>query len=568
MVVRISDELPAGYELSNPAYGTRIAALSPDGALLAVSLRGPDRRTHIHTRLLRETAWRLLDGSESGLFPFFSPDGAWIGFSAENRIKKIPAAGGPPVELGSQSTNGFRGATWGADGYIYYGSIGGWIRRFSASGGPIEPVGKAPVRGYWPQILPGGKSLLFTDTAFNLDSSTIKVLSLESGEVKTVLQEGFSAVYLEPPGGAGRLLYMHGTSILAVPFHLNRLATEGVAQPLAEGAASNDRGGDFTASNNGVLAYVAGKAERRIPTSISWVDRSGKSSVLYSTPGVYNNPRLSPDGKRIAFTVATATNNEIWVKDLDRDTATRLTFINGRSDWAFWTPDSRSILFNADGDLYWVDADGSGTAEVIAPKLNLNQGLGSFTADGKKLVFAHQSGLGAGGGYVLATASIEEEAGRRKLGRVEAYLATPYDQRHPALSPDGKWIAYDSLEAGAVEVYVRPFPGPGGKWRVSNGGGLQPIWFRNGRELLYHNPSTGRAMVASYSVDGSEFKPGRPEPWSDTPFQGNPVYRFYDLAPDGLRLAVIGLNDEVAPAKPPTSIRFLIDWPAVLRSSQ
>jgi hypothetical protein len=144
-------------------------------------------------------------------------------------------------------------------------------------------------------------------------------------------------------------------------------------------------------------------------------------------------------------------------------------------------------------------------------------------------------------------------------------LSTPFDQRHPAISPDGKWIAYDSLESGAVEVYVRPYPGPGGRWRISNGGGMRPIWFRNGRELLYHNPTTSRAMVTTYSVSAGEFKPGSVEPWSNTPLQGNPVFGFYDLSADGKRLAVVGLDDEIAAPKPPTSIRFLINWPAELQ---
>jgi Tol biopolymer transport system component len=203
----------------------------------------------------------------------------------------------------------------------------------------------------------------------------------------------------------------------------------------------------------------------------------------------------------------------------------------------------------------------------VAQAVSVLQGLASFASDGKHLVISHSTAQG-GGGYELATATIEGEKGHRKLGAVEPFLTMPFDQRPPALSPDGKWIAYDSLEAGAVEVYVRPFPGPGGKWRVSNGGGMHPIWFRNSRELLYHNPSTSRTMVVSYSVSGSEFRPGRPESWSNTPLQGNPVYHFYDLAPDGKRLAVVGFDDEIAPPKPPTSIRFLINWPGALAPRQ
>ena len=575
-LIRVSDELPSGYQLVNPPFGSRMFALSPDGARLAASLRGPDRKVHIHTRLLNESAWKILDGTEGGLFPFFSPDGAWIGFLAENKLRKIPAAGGAPVELAEQTNNGFRGASWASDGNIYFSAITEGLRRIAASGGPIERPGKpgsGPIRGFWPQVLPGGKAVLFTEAGFNLDDSKINVLPLDTGEIKTVQTGAYSALYLAAPNGAGRLVYMHETSILTAPFSLSRLTTEGAPHTLVDGVASGfARGGDFAASNTGLIAYAAGKAERRSPTTISWLDRSGKVSPLYSVPALYANPRLSPDGKRIAYTVSTAASSDLWVKDLDRDTPTRLTVPTGRSDqerpdWAIWTPDSKSILFSganvSGGDLYWVDADGSGPAEVVARGLFVLQGLATFSGGSKELVFSTIKGSRQ---FEIAMAAIEGEKGHRKLGAIQPFLSTPFDHRHPAISPDGKWIAYDSLEAGAVEVYVRPFPGPGGKWRISNGGGMHPIWFRNSRELLYHNPSTSRAMVVSYAVNGSEFKPGKPELWSEMPLQGNPVYHFYDLAPDGKRLAVVGLNDEVAPGRPATGIRFLINWPGELNA--
>ena len=372
-------------------------------------------------------------------------------------------------------------------------------------------------------------------------------------------------MYLGGQRGPGKLVYMHESSILAVPFNLSRLATEGAPQTVLDGVASgNFRGADFSASNSGIIAFVTGKPERHNPTTISWLDRSGNISPLYSVPALYTNPRLSPDGKRIVFTVATASGSDIWVKDLDRDTPTRLTFLKSRPDWPFWTSDSRSILFSApartSGDLYSVDVDGSGSPELVAKGAHVAQGLGSFSMDGKTLVFSH--GLLEGTTFGLGITTIEGERGHRKLGEIRPFLPASFDDRHPAISPDGKWIAYDSVEAGSVEVYVRPYPGPGGKWRVSNGGGLRPIWFRNSHELLYHNPSTARAMVVSYSVDGGEFKPGKPELWSDTPLKGDPVFQFYDLSPDGKRLAVVGISEELAPSKPPNAIGLLINWPA------
>jgi serine/threonine-protein kinase len=518
--------------------------------------------------LLKESAWKLLDGTDGGMYPFFSPDGAWIGFVAENRLRKIPAAGGTIVDLTSQTNNGFRGASWAGDGNIYYSAITSGLRRVPASGGAHKQLSKLDsdsTRAFWPQILPGGKTILFTEAAFNIDSSKIGTLSLPTGEVKILREGGFSAAFLQTPDGAGKLLYMHEASIFALPFNLSRLTAEGEPQVLLDGVASgNVRGGDFAASNTGVLAYTAGPAERRKPSPVSWLDRAGRVSPLHASPALYANPRLSPDGKQIAFTISTPSGSDIWVKSLDRDTATRLTFLPGRSDWAIWTPDSKSLLFSlpGPGDLYWVDVDGSAAPEIVAQHLSVLQGLATFSGDGKRLVFSH-SGV-EGGLYEVATANIDTAKGRRKIGAIEPILNTPFDRRHPAISPDGKWIAYDSLETGAVEVFVQPYPSLAGKWRVSDGGGMRPIWFRNSRELLYHNPTTSRAMVAAYTVNGAEFHPGRPELWSDTPLQGNPVFQFYDLSPDGKRLAVVDLNDQMAPPRPPTSIRFLINWPREL----
>src|SRR5262249_39715995 len=140
-MIQMNDELPAGYELTNPAFGSPAFALSPDGARIAASLRGPDHRIQIQTRLLKESTWKPLVGSEGGFFLFFSPDGAWIGFIADNKMKKVPVVGGIPVELATQSTNGFRGASWGGDGYIFFSRVNEGLARVSASGGSIEPLG-------------------------------------------------------------------------------------------------------------------------------------------------------------------------------------------------------------------------------------------------------------------------------------------------------------------------------------------------------------------------------------------------------------------------------------------
>ena len=580
-LLRMSEEIPAGLEIVTTMLGSSPVAIAADGTRLAISLRGADRTSRIHTRLLRETAWKQLDGTEGGYFPFFSPDGAWIAFVADNKLKKISAAGGAPADLGPMSNNGFRGASWARDGYIYYSQVSGELLRIPVAGGPAEHLakGKPLLAGFWPQVLPGGKSVLVTESSFDIDAANIRAVALATGEMKTVHQGGFSAMYREDEDGAGRLVYLHGSSLMAAPFDLGRLATKGSPQALVEGVGSApNRGGNFTMSDTGILAYVPGKAERNAPTPISWLDRSGNVSPLYSTPAVYNNPRISPDGRKIAYAVSTASGIALWVKDLDRDTPTKLSFLEGNSDWPVWTPDSRSIVFTlvrADSAaLYGVDADGSSPPELLSRNGRVAQGLGCFTLDGRKLIAARSGpSMGLIGGFPsLAIASIEGEKGHRKLSEFEPLLPATFDERHPAISPDGKWLAYDSVEAGPAEVYVRPLRADGavgaGKWRVSNGSGLHPIWFRNGRELLYHNPASNRAMVVGYSDAGGEFKTGTPEPWSNTPLQGSPVFRFYDLSPDGKRLAVVGLSEDLTPPQPANRIGFLINWPGALSPRQ
>src|SRR5262249_11795238 len=267
----------------------------------------------------------------------------------------------------------------------------------------------------------------------------------------------------------------------------------GAEVPILGDVSSNlVAGGDFAfasgASGSGIFVYLVGNRQEGYP--ISWLDGAAPSRPhpLYAPLDLYWTPRFSPDGKRLAFSKRDASANEdIWVKDLDRDTPSRLSFLPGQNRWPVWTPDGKNIVFQSTAQaapgLYWTRSDGSGEAQRLTDG-KLDETPYSFSPDGKRLAFSQN---GNGGSPDIFTAPIEGDPRRgdngMRLGKAELFQGTPFIERYPAFSPDGRWLAYASNESGALEVYVRPFPGPGGRWQISTGG--FPIWSRDGRELLF-----------------------------------------------------------------------------------
>jgi serine/threonine-protein kinase len=277
---------------------------------------------------------------------------------------------------------------------------------------------------------------------------------------------------------------------------------------------------------------------------------------LHAPPGVYSTPRFSPDGKRLAFAAASGIGVDIWVKDLDRDTPSRLSFLGGMNRFPVWTPDGKNIVFQSMNSpapgLYWIRSDGSGESQRLTDGKLLEYPY-SFSPDGKRLAF---SADGNGGSVDIFTAAIETDPIHVRLGKPELFLGTPFDEGRPVFSPDGHWLAYTSNESGTFEVYVRPFPGPGGKWQISKGGGSSPLWSRDGRELLFETLD-GRVMAAGYSVKSDSFAAGKPRVWSERLLYagGAPVY---DLAPDGKRIAAILASDQAGGE--PTHLTFLLNF--------
>jgi serine/threonine-protein kinase len=558
--IRMNVEMSTDLPLAN-VTATGVLALSPDGEKLAVTLRGADGKVRIYNRPLDQMQITPLAGTEGADTPFFSPDSQWIGFQADRKLRKIPVQGGAPITL--CDAPGMRGASWGDDGYIVFSpGTNSPLFRVSGAGGAPAPLtklepGEATHR--WPQVLPRSQTVLFMtqSSGGNVgEGSNIEAFSIQTGQRKTVQRGAYSGRYVVTPRGSGRLLYLQQGKLFAAPFDLDRLAISGTAVPVIEqvsNAASG--GGHFAFSANGTFVYLPGEADA---WKIVWTDASGKTNPLHASPGRHVMPRFSPDGKRLAFGTLGG-NGSIWVKDLDRDTLSRLTSLDGDSHMPVWTPDGRNIIFRSVSPskpgLYWIRSDGSGEPHRLTDGKR-NVWPYSISPNGKRLALFQSEG--AGGNYRIFTAPIEGDPASPKLGEPELFLGTTFAQTSPAFSPDGHWLAYVSDESGTTEIYVRPLPGPGGRWPVSTGGGTCPVWSRTGQELLFQAPDE-RVMAASYTAKGDSITFEKPRVWTETRLMTYLGFPTWDLAPDGKRLAAI-VPVDYEKRRPSTHLAFILNF--------
>jgi serine/threonine-protein kinase len=286
---------------------------------------------------------------------------------------------------------------------------------------------------------------------------------------------------------------------------------------------------------------------------VAWLDSSGKMERLLPEPRPYTVPRISPDGRKIAYVEF---GGDLRVCDIQRDTTTRLTF-TGSSGPAIWTPDGKHIVSVMSGDKFgfsWVRADGGGEAHYFAPAADNLMTPWSFSPDGRRLAYFRRDSDTRSDIWILPLDLSDPD--RPKAGKPEVFLRTPAEEIVPRFSPDGRWIAYRSDETGSSEIYVRPFPAAsGGKWQISSGGGLYAVWGNNGRELFYET-ADNRIMAVDYSVEGSSFIPGKPRLWSDRQLFYTGTSNL-DLAPDGKRFAILQL-DETSRAAP--RVVFLLNF--------
>jgi Tol biopolymer transport system component len=539
-------------------------AISPDGTRIVFPTRAPDGKQQLATRLLSQTTATLLPGTENGRDAFFSPDGQWLGFFAGDQLRKISVQGGAPVTLCSAAIG--QGGSWGEDGTIVatLGVVAGLSRVPSGGGAPLPitklTVGDATHR--WPQILPGGRAVLFTanPTPSGLDNARIEVVQLKTGERRVLLRGGYFGRYLP----SGHLVYLHQGALFAVRFDLSRLQIRGTPAPVLEDAAANPNlgGGQFdsstTPSAGGTFVYLAGKVANQA-WPVVWLDGSGKTQTLVAAPGVYQSPQISPDGRRLALMVTSGSTYDIFVYDLQRQAMSRLTF-TGDAKYPVWAPDGNHIAFQSGSTtggqrISWIRADGAGEAQsLLVSRGSLTPS--SFTSDGRRLAYFT---LSPETGQDLWTIPLDLSGLEYpKPGTPEVFQRTPFNELLPVFSPDARWIAYRSDESGTNEIYVRPYPGPGGKWQISTGGGLYAFWSKNGRELFYETPGN-QIMVADYTTDGGSFAAGRAHPWSDVQVLNTGVSNLA-LAPDGKRFAVFPLTETMGGEKGSVRVTFLLNF--------
>ena len=435
-------------------------AISPDGTRLVFATAGEG----LYLRALDELEARPISGTEGAHTPFFSPDGQWIGFFANETLKKVAFGGGAPLTLCTVSADS-RGATWGPDGTIVFGTSGPLLEVSAGGGTPRELTAIDEDRHErahrWPQFLPKGTGLVFTIRT--AEGWGIAALSRDTGEVHRLDPLGPSIATAFVP--SGHLVYAQSDGLLAVPFDPKVLTLEGDPIRVVESVRTAGIGVPHVAlSENGSLVYVTddGQSQNRLV----WADRDGASTLVSDGWGWIRHPRLSPDGSRVvvAASVDRSPFEDLWVYDLERDTRTRLT-VGESSSYPEWYPDGTRIAFRSGGfgrwDLFWKPSDGSGDRE---PLLEEGSSLftGAWSPDGATLVFPKINNV-VSNLWLLP-----------RDGDPSPLLETPFFKTAPRFSPDGRWLAYQSDASGRFEIYVQPFPGPGQRELLSSEGGTVP----------------------------------------------------------------------------------------------
>jgi serine/threonine protein kinase len=538
--VHLTVTLPADKVLVNSS--TEPIAISPDGTSIVYSAQGNDRKEQLYLRKLDTFENTPIAGTEDGECPFFSPNGEWLGFLADGKLKKVSLRGGSSVVVVDEAVP--TAGSWAEDDTIYFKkSFPSGVYAVAAGGGQARQVtqpAKADERAdLWPDALPGGNGLIFTVwTGRSFNDARIEGFSFKTGKRKVLINGGTGGRYLSN----GYLAYARGGTLFTVPFDPERLEVEGAPVPMIEGVKTGASNGDagFAVSRNGTLAFQPGSFTS-FERNLLWMDRSGKTANITDEVKPYAFASLSPDGKRIALTLQSSTF-DVWVYDLERDTLTKASF--GGDDYRpRWSPGGKMLAYDSSKSgyqqIYVKQGIGQGSEEMVTDGPE-NKELYDWTPDGREVIFGRQNEIT---GWDLYAAPIQGDHKPRAL------LKTPFNQTGARVSSDGKWLAYVSDESGQLEVFVQALSDPSTRTQVSRETGWEPHWARSANELLYR--SKNRVMSVRFSPGGG-LSPGK----SMVLFEDKKEWSGYDVARDG-RLVV---TREAQDKGNGTQINVVLNW--------
>jgi eukaryotic-like serine/threonine-protein kinase len=553
-VVRFSLAAPEATRYFSVGRDASPPAISADGRRLAFVATMPDGKRQLWVRALDSLATQPLAGTEGAAHPFWSPDGRYIGFFANGKLNRIEAAGGAVLTL-CEAPTGF-GGSWSREGVIIFAPTNtSPLLQVPSTGGapsPVTELASGAVSNYWPCFLPDGRHFLFLSRILTTGASeqdTINVGSLDSKETRPLFQGSSSIAYAQ-----GHVLFHRAGLLLAQPFDVARLKTVGDAFPVLERVQfelTSSRG-IFAVSENGVLVYQPGEVASAF--QLTWFDRNGKSVGVLGDPGNYftPSPAFSPDGQRVAVQVQTGAGSvasDIWVYEIQRGIPTRFTFNPAAERAPLWSPDGSRIVYgstrNVTVDLYQKPANGTGDEELLLES-GFDKYPMSWSHDGRFILYQEIAPRVGGDLWVLPL------EGERKPF---TFLQTQFNELAPTFSPDARWVAYNSDETGRMEIYVAPFPGPGGKRQVSTAGGMFPRWRGDGKELFYL-AANNRLMATEVDGTGAALDVGTTRPLFEAHLTG-PGY-FYAVTPDGQRFLINKVIDQ----KEAPPMILVLNWTA------
>jgi Tol biopolymer transport system component len=539
--VELPTALPTGFAV----------ALSPDGHHF-VFVGGDDNNTGrqvLFRRALDDLAIQEVTGSTGANYPFFSPDGRWIGFHAEGELRRVPLDGGLPITI-AQTPEAW-GASWSARGDIVFGTPGSGLYRVAAAGGTPTPLTRPADEAeahVWPRILPDGETVLFTIWKTDGRNPSIGVTSLDGGDVRAIV-DGTSPQY----SPTGHLLFVRQQTLLGVPFDISEGVPIGEPTELVDGVISVAGGfAGYELSQTGHLVYL--RTETPLNRArLVFVDRNGRTEAVLDAqqPG-YLQPAFSPDGRRLAFGYDDqGPTVQLSTYDLTERRRRPLVFESAfTSVWPVWSPDGQWVAFTSDRSGAWnvfrADAGGSGKVEQLTADPKGRQAPTSWSVD--SVLAIEQGPIGA---KDILTLSLGDNP------KLEPLLVNEFNERGGKFSPNGRWLAFTSNRSGQDEIWVKAFPGDAPPVPVSIGGGKEPVWSRDGRELFYRN---GRRLMRVPVETEPSFRAGQPS----LLFEGNYTYGYldwsfnYDVAPDGSRFVMV----EEGPA---TKAAFLLNWTEELK---